>query len=326
MLVAPRVPAPCSACQRSRSSALHTLSLFCCSQTKKKGFCSFGGKKERNRKILEKFPNISETNLKKREEERRREKKRERERERRRRSNMAPGEGEIESKMAGVSLNEKSGGGPSFSDMYAAFEAFERASAATGGPGAAKGKEQKKGKGTDAPADGAKGKGKGGGGGGGDGGGEQKKGKKKDKGKKEKGKKEEKKAAPAAEVDVSILDIRVGKIVEVEPHPEADGLYLEQIDLGEGKPRQVISGLRKFVEIEDMKNRDVVVILNLKPAKMRGIMSNGMVGTLSLPFSLSLSLSLSNTLFSLSLTLLFFLVFCCCGCRFCVLRMTITPR
>ena len=40
---------------------------------KKKGFCSFGGKKERNRKILEKFPNISETNLKKREEERRRE-------------------------------------------------------------------------------------------------------------------------------------------------------------------------------------------------------------------------------------------------------------
>ena len=206
---------------------------------------------------------------------------------------MAPGEGEIESKMAGVSLNEKSGGGPSFSDMYAAFEAFERASAATGGPGAAKGKEQKKAKGTDAPADGAKGKGEGGGGGGGDGGGEQKKGKKKDKGKKEKGKKEEKKAAPAAEVDVSILDIRVGKIVEVEPHPEADGLYLEQIDLGEGKPRQVISGLRKFVEIEDMKNRDVVVILNLKPAKMRGIMSNGMVGTLSLPFSLSLSLSLS---------------------------------
>eukprot|EP00213_Chloropicon_mariensis_P002257 CAMPEP_0197473444 /NCGR_PEP_ID=MMETSP1309-20131121/4805_1 /TAXON_ID=464262 /ORGANISM="Genus nov. species nov., Strain RCC998" /LENGTH=273 /DNA_ID=CAMNT_0043012557 /DNA_START=13 /DNA_END=831 /DNA_ORIENTATION=+ len=190
---------------------------------------------------------------------------------------MAPGEGEIESKMAGMSLNEKSGGGPSFSDMYAAFEAFERASAATGGPGAAKGKEQKKGKGTDAPADGAKGKGKGEGGGGGDGGGEQKKGKKKDKGKKEKGKKEEKKAAPAAEVDVSILDIRVGKIVEVEPHPEADGLYLEQIDLGEGKPRQVISGLRKFVEIEDMKNRDVVVILNLKPAKMRGIMSNGMV-------------------------------------------------
>ena len=237
---------------------------------------------------MEKFPNISETNLKKRERERRREKKREEERERRRRSNMAPGEGEIESKMAGVSLNEKSGGGPSFSDMYAAFEAFERASAATGGPGAAKGKEQKKGKGTDAPADGAKGKGEGGGGGGGDGGGEQKKGKKKDKGKKEKGKKEEKKAAPAAEVDVSILDIRVGKIVEVEPHPEADGLYLEQIDLGEGKPRQVISGLRKFVEIEDMKNRDVVVILNLKPAKMRGIMSNGMVGTLSLPFSLSL--------------------------------------
>ena len=84
VLVAPRVPAPCSACQRSRSSTLHTLSLFCCSQTKRKGFCSFGGKKERNRKILEKFPNISETNLKKREEERRREKKREEERRRER--------------------------------------------------------------------------------------------------------------------------------------------------------------------------------------------------------------------------------------------------
>lgn len=75
----------------------------------------------------------------------------------------------------------------------------------------------------------------------------------------------------------SRLDIRVGKIVEVENHPEADSLYVEKIDVGEGVPRTIVSGLRNFVPIEEMKNRDVIVLCNLKPAKMRGIESCGMV-------------------------------------------------
>ena len=52
------------------------------------------------------------------------------------------------------------------------------------------------------------------------------------------------------DVNVSKLDIRVGKIVEVKKHPEADLLYVEQIDLGEGKTRTVCSGLVKYIPIE----------------------------------------------------------------------------
>ena len=69
----------------------------------------------------------------------------------------------------------------------------------------------------------------------------------------------------------------MGKILSVGPHPDADSLYVEQIDLGEAEPRTVVSGLRKFVSEEAMTNRLVAVVCNLKPAKMRGILSTGMV-------------------------------------------------
>lgn len=73
------------------------------------------------------------------------------------------------------------------------------------------------------------------------------------------------------------LDIRIGKIVEVSKHPDAEALYVEKIDLGEEKPRTIVSGLVNYVKEEDMANRLVVVLCNLKPAKMRGIESAGMV-------------------------------------------------
>lgn len=76
---------------------------------------------------------------------------------------------------------------------------------------------------------------------------------------------------------VTRLDIRVGKIVSCEKHPDADALYLEQIDVGEAEPRTVISGLANFVPMEEMQDRMVAVVCNLKPVKMRGIMSAGMV-------------------------------------------------
>ncbi|KAK9808921.1 hypothetical protein WJX72_006429 [[Myrmecia] bisecta] len=100
------------------------------------------------------------------------------------------------------------------------------------------------------------------------------------KAKKEKKEKKEKPAAAKkedAEPTVDMLDIRVGQIVKVEQHPNADALYVEDIDLGEDKPRQVVSGLVKFVPKEQMQNRRVVVVTNLKPAKMRDVMSYGMV-------------------------------------------------
>lgn len=83
--------------------------------------------------------------------------------------------------------------------------------------------------------------------------------------------------AAADEITPSKLDIRVGRIVEVSRHPDADALYVEKIDVGEDEPRTVVSGLVNFVPIEEMQDRDVVVLCNLKPAKMRGVESKGMV-------------------------------------------------
>ncbi|CAD7703829.1 unnamed protein product [Ostreobium quekettii] len=101
-----------------------------------------------------------------------------------------------------------------------------------------------------------------------------------------KGKKEKKKgrgegrAAPAKEekpVDVSRINLRVGFINKAWQHPDADSLYVEEIDLGEEAPRQVCSGLVKFIPEEQMQKRRVVVVANLKPVTMRGIKSHAMI-------------------------------------------------
>jgi aminoacyl tRNA synthase complex-interacting multifunctional protein 1 len=82
----------------------------------------------------------------------------------------------------------------------------------------------------------------------------------------------------AAAPDVSKVDIRVGKIISIEKHPDADSLYVEQVDLGEPEgPRTIVSGLVAYVPLEDMQNRSVIVLANLKPRNMRGIKSNGML-------------------------------------------------
>lgn len=91
------------------------------------------------------------------------------------------------------------------------------------------------------------------------------------------------KATAEAPVDIGRLDLRIGKIVDVQRHPDADSLYLEKIDCGEPQPRIVVSGLVKFVPIEEMQNRIVVVLCNLKPAKMRGVTSEAMVMCASTP-------------------------------------------
>ncbi|KAL6487830.1 hypothetical protein MHYP_G00044560 [Metynnis hypsauchen] len=102
-----------------------------------------------------------------------------------------------------------------------------------------------------------------------------------------KGEKQEKKApAPPqeeAKVDVSRLDLRVGRIISADKHPDADALYVEQVDVGEPAPRTVVSGLVKHVPLEQMQNRMAVLLCNLKPAKMRGVVSQAMVMCASSP-------------------------------------------
>ncbi|XP_008314886.1 aminoacyl tRNA synthase complex-interacting multifunctional protein 1a [Cynoglossus semilaevis] len=110
---------------------------------------------------------------------------------------------------------------------------------------------------------------------------------KKKKAEKKGGEKAEKKpAAPSqedAKVDVSRLDLRIGRIITAEKHPDADSLYVEQVDVGEASPRTVVSGLVKHVPLEQMQNRMAVMLCNLKPAKMRGVVSQAMVMCASSP-------------------------------------------
>ncbi|KAK3711630.1 hypothetical protein QZH41_014060 [Actinostola sp. cb2023] len=78
-------------------------------------------------------------------------------------------------------------------------------------------------------------------------------------------------------VDPSRLDLRIGKVVSAKKHPDADALYLEEIDVGEEKPRTVVSGLAAYLPLEDLQDRMVVMLCNLKPVNMRGIKSEAML-------------------------------------------------
>ncbi|KAL3619993.1 hypothetical protein CASFOL_034905 [Castilleja foliolosa] len=97
--------------------------------------------------------------------------------------------------------------------------------------------------------------------------------------KKDRPKKSSEPKPKAAETEITInrLDIRVGLITKVQKHPDADSLYVEEIDVGEPQPRTVVSGLVNFIPLEEMQNRKVCVLCNLKPANMRGIKSQAMV-------------------------------------------------
>jgi methionine--tRNA ligase beta chain len=82
----------------------------------------------------------------------------------------------------------------------------------------------------------------------------------------------------ADQPDFTKMDIRVGRITRVWNHPEADKLFCEEIDVGEDSgPRPIASGLRKYYSLEDLQDRLVLVVCNLKPSKMVGFESQGMV-------------------------------------------------
>lgn len=73
-----------------------------------------------------------------------------------------------------------------------------------------------------------------------------------------------------------ILNLKVAKIISVEDHPEADKLYVLQIDLGKEK-RQLVAGLKQYYSKDELKGRKLVVVTNLKPANLRGQKSQGML-------------------------------------------------
>jgi methionyl-tRNA synthetase len=77
--------------------------------------------------------------------------------------------------------------------------------------------------------------------------------------------------------DFAKVDLRVGQVLSAERVPKSDKLLLLQIDLGEEKPRQILAGIAEFYAPEKMIGRKVVVVANLKPRKLRGYESQGMV-------------------------------------------------
>lgn len=76
--------------------------------------------------------------------------------------------------------------------------------------------------------------------------------------------------------DFRKLDIRIGQIVFIDDHPDAEKLYQMRVSIGDGE-RQIVAGLKAYYTKEEMLNRKVLVLCNLKPAKLRGIMSEGML-------------------------------------------------
>ncbi len=73
------------------------------------------------------------------------------------------------------------------------------------------------------------------------------------------------------------IQLKVGKVLECKKVENADKLLCSQIDVGEETPRTIVSGIAKFYTPEEMVGKSVIVVANLKPVKLRGILSQGMV-------------------------------------------------
>ena len=73
------------------------------------------------------------------------------------------------------------------------------------------------------------------------------------------------------------IQLKTAKIIKAEKHPEADKLYIETLDDGSGTERVILSGLVPYFLAEELTGRDIIIADNLKPRKMRGIESRGML-------------------------------------------------
>ncbi|NPB05950.1 MAG: methionine--tRNA ligase [Aquificae bacterium] len=77
--------------------------------------------------------------------------------------------------------------------------------------------------------------------------------------------------------DFQKLDLRVGEVLEVEEIPKAQKLYKLLVDLGEESPRTIVAGIKPYYKPEELKGKKVVVVANLKPKKLMGVESRGML-------------------------------------------------
>ena len=90
-------------------------------------------------------------------------------------------------------------------------------------------------------------------------------------------KEEEEAMAEIAYEDFAKVELVVGKVLECKDHPDADKLLVFTVDIGEETPRTIISGIKKWYGVDDLVGKNVIVVKNLAPRKMRGIESQGML-------------------------------------------------
>ena len=76
--------------------------------------------------------------------------------------------------------------------------------------------------------------------------------------------------------DFAKLELRVAKVVEARPHPNADKLMLLQVDVGD-EQKQIVAGIRQHYTAEQLTGKLIVIVNNLAPAMLRGESSNGML-------------------------------------------------
>ncbi len=75
----------------------------------------------------------------------------------------------------------------------------------------------------------------------------------------------------------SKLDLRVAKILDVSDHPQADKLYIMQVDLGPLGKRTIVAGMKPYYQKQEITGKSIVMVTNLKPAMIRGVESKGML-------------------------------------------------
>ncbi len=73
------------------------------------------------------------------------------------------------------------------------------------------------------------------------------------------------------------VDLRVATITEAEPHPDADKLLRLQLDDGSGEPRQICAGVRAYYDPAELVGKQIIIVANLAPRKLRGEESRGML-------------------------------------------------
>jgi methionyl-tRNA synthetase len=76
--------------------------------------------------------------------------------------------------------------------------------------------------------------------------------------------------------DFAKLDLRVVKVLEARPHPNADKLMLLQVEVGDVQ-KQIVAGIRQHYTAEQLVGKLIVIVNNLAPAMLRGEASNGML-------------------------------------------------